>query len=251
LEGLFEQQGIFNNTNLIEFFKDKLSDKRIIKKISLGTTDMNTGRYISYDYNETELTDQYVNHVIASTAMPLAFPALLDGGNTLLDGGVVWKMDVPGAIQRCLEIVDDESDIIMDIIMTAQSHIETVEDLSQYSTLQHFIRGMETREFHKAMKILNNTLIAHPRVNFRYVLGPSVSLTINPLPLDFSKKHLEFCFEVGKKDAEAAVGLGPGGYMNLLLGYSEAIQKGETPVFKEMLASKLAQVKEKEELISA
>lgn len=251
LEGLFEQQGIFNNTNLIEFFKDKLSDKRIIKKISLGTTDMNTARYISYDYNETELTDQYVNHVIASTAMPLAFPALLDGGNTLLDGGVVWKMDVPGAIQRCLEIVDDESDIIMDIIMTAQSHIETAEHVREYTTLQHFIRGMETREFHKAMKILNNTVIAHPKVDFRYVLAPSVSLTLNPLPLDFSKKHLEFCFEVGRKDAEAAVGLGHGGYMNLLLDYSDSILKGQTPVFQEMLASKLAQVEEEPELISS
>ena len=77
-----------------------MSDKKIIKKISIGTTDMDTAQYISYDYNATDLTDDYVNHVIASAAMPFAFPALVQYGKTLLDGGVVWRMDVPGAIRR-------------------------------------------------------------------------------------------------------------------------------------------------------
>lgn len=242
IQGLFWEQGIFNNTNLITFFKEKLSDKKIIKKISLGTTDMNTAQYISYDYNQTELTEDYVNHVIASTAMPLAFPALVQYGKTLLDGGIVWRMDVPGAIRRCLEIVDSEKDIIMDIIMTAESHIETIEDLSKYTTLEHFLRGQEIKNFHKSMKILNDTTIAHPDVTFRYVLGPSVKLTINPLPLDFSKKHMEFCMGIGKKDAEAAIKLGAGGYMNLMMEYSQRIQKGEVLNFDAMLKSKLFEV---------
>lgn len=244
IEGLTEQQGIFNNTNLIHFFKEKLSDKEIIKKISIGTTDMDTATYVSYDYNHTQLTDDYVNHVIASTAMPLAFPPLLEYNMTLLDGGVVWKMDIPGAIRRCLEIVDSEKDIIMDIIMTAESHLEKAGNLKKYTTLEHFIRGEEIKSFHKSMKILNDTTIAHPDVNFRYVLGPSVKLTINPIPLDFSKEHMEFCFKVGKKDAEAAVKLGDGGYMKLMIEYSERIKNGEIVNFDDMLSSKLAELED-------
>jgi predicted patatin/cPLA2 family phospholipase len=250
LEGIFEEQGIFDNTNLINFFKNRLSDKQIKKKITIGTADMNSARFISFNYNATNLTDQYVNHVIASTAMPLAFPALLEKNLTLLDGGVVWKMDVPGAIQRCLEVVDNEEDIIMDIIMTAQTEIESVSDMKKYSTLEHFLRGQEIKEFHKAMKVLNNTIIAHPRVNFRYVLAPSVPLTISPIPLDFSQKHLEFCFAVGEKDAKAAFDLGPGGYMNLLLDYTKRITEGEKLKFDNLLTQKLQEVGKKEKLVS-
>jgi predicted patatin/cPLA2 family phospholipase len=247
---LFEEQGVFDNTNLVKFLNEKLSDKQIKKKISIGTTDMSSGRYISNNYNATNITDLYVGHVIASSAMPLAFPALLDSNEALLDGGVVWKMDVPGAIERCLEVVDNEEDIIMDIIMTAQTEIDSIESLKKFSTLGHFIRGMEIKEFHKSMKILNNTLIAHPKVTFRYVLAPSVPLTINPLPLDFSKKHLEFCFKVGEKDAKAAVALGSGGYMNLLLDYTKRINEGEKLKFNNLLTQKLQEVENNEKLVS-
>lgn len=250
LQGIFEEQGIFNNTNLITFFREKLSDKTILKKINLGTTDMNDGKYYSYNYNATALTEQYINHVIASTAMPFAFPALIDNGRTLLDGGVVWKMDIPGAIRRCLEIVDSEEDIIMDIIMTAESHIETVDNMKKYSTLEHFIRGMEIKTFHKSMKILNETTLMHPKVNFRYVLGPSVKLTISPIPLDFSKAHLEFCMRIGKEDATNAIKLGPGGYMKLMMEYSERIRKGEHLDLNEMVQTRVAQLEGKETFAS-
>lgn len=34
-----------------------------------------------------------------------------------IDGGVLLNVDVGSAIDRCLEIVDDEEDIIMDVIL--------------------------------------------------------------------------------------------------------------------------------------
>ena len=232
----------FNNTNLIHFFREKLAGKEIVKKISVGSADMNTAKYVSFDYNATQLTDDYVNHVISSTEMPFAFPPLLDKNMTLLDGGVVWKMDIPGAIKRCLEIVDSEKDIIMDVIMTAQSHLEHVDNLKKYSTLEHFLRGMEIKAFHKSMKILNETVMAHPDVNFRYVLGPSEKLTISPIPLDFSKAHLEYWFRIGKKDATNAIKLGKGGYMKAMMEYSERVLRGERLEFNDLIEDKLKQL---------
>ena len=173
LEGIFFKQGLFDNENLVKFFKEKLANREIIKKISIGSADMNTAKYVSFDYNSTDLTDDYINHVISSAQIPFAFPPHLENNMTLADGGVIWKMDIPGAIRRWLEIVDSEKDIIMDVIMTASSHLEHVDNLKRYSTLDHFLRGMEMKSFHKSMKILNETVIAHPDVNFRYVLGPS------------------------------------------------------------------------------
>ena len=251
LEGLFLKQGVFDNSNLFQFFREKLAGKEILKKISLGVADMDTAKYVSCDYNYTALTDGYVDDVIASTAMPLAFPALLKEGMTLLDGGVVWSLDLLNPIRRCLEVVESEKDIIVDIIMTSETHMRTVEDLKRYSTFDHFRRGQEIKSFFKAMKNLNRTTIAHPDVTFRYILAPSETLTINPLPLDFSKKHLEYCMEVGKRDAEAALKLGEGGYMKLLMEYSQRIQEGEKLHFKDLLQSKLSEVESKVNLSSS
>jgi len=250
LQGLFEEQGIFDESNLRSFFREKLGGRPIVKKISLGSADMNTGTYKSYDYNETVLTEDYVNHVISSTAMPFAFPPILEGNMTLLDGGVVWKMDIPGAIRRCLEIVDDESDIIMDVVMTAESFMTEIEDLKRYSTLEHFQRGQEIKAFHADMKILNNTAIAHPKVNYRYVIGPSSRLTISPIPLDFSVKHKDFCFAVGEKDALNAIKMGPGGYMKLMLEYASKLKMGEIVDFNDMVKSHLGDEAETAKLSS-
>jgi len=192
LQGLFEEQGIFNEDNLRGFFKGVLEGRSIVKKIGLGSVDMSTGEFMAYDYNETEITEEYVDSVIASTAMPLAFPPIQRGNRTLLDGGVVWKMDVPGAIRRCKEVVDSEDDIILDVIMTAQTFLSEPGQLDEYTTASHLLRGMEIKKWHKSMKILHNTMAAHPRVNFRYILAPSEVLTISPIPLDLSQKHKEF-----------------------------------------------------------
>ncbi len=247
LEGLFQRQGIFDESPLKEFLKELLAGRKIEKKMGIGAVDMNTGEFISYDSNVTELDDYYLDGVIASTAMPLAFEPVKRNGRTLLDGGVVWKMDVPGAIRRCMEIVDSEEDIILDVIMTAQTFLPEVDDVSDFTTLGHLRRGLEIKAFHKEMKIVNNTLIAHPKVNFRYILGPSETLTISPIPLDLSQKHLRYCFEVAKKDATAAVRLGPGGYMNMLLEHTESLQRGESSDLNQLLASKLATLDREEE----
>ena len=243
LQGLFEEQGIFNEENLRVFFKKVVDGLKIEKRVGLGSVDMSTGTFHLYEYDPGhEIDDHLLDSVIASTAMPLAFPPIFRGNRTLLDGGVIWKMDVPGAIRRCLEIVDDESDIILDVIMTAQSFLSDPGQLDNYSTLSHLMRGMEIRQWHKNMKVLNNTLVAHPKVNFRYVLAPSQVLTISPLPLDLSQKHLQFWFGVAKKDAEAAVRLGEGGYMNLLLDYNERLMRGEPVRLDQMIETKLAQL---------
>eukprot|EP00344_Euplotes_crassus_P007972 CAMPEP_0196994324 /NCGR_PEP_ID=MMETSP1380-20130617/631_1 /TAXON_ID=5936 /ORGANISM="Euplotes crassus, Strain CT5" /LENGTH=370 /DNA_ID=CAMNT_0042409663 /DNA_START=14 /DNA_END=1126 /DNA_ORIENTATION=- len=240
LEGIFQKQGIFDESPLRDFLKKVLGERSVQKKMGLGSVDMNTGEFLSYDYEDTEYTEDYWDSVIASTAMPLAFePVKTRDGRTLLDGGVVWKMDVPGAIRRCLEIVDDEEDIILDAIMTAQTFLPEVDDVSDFTTLGHLRRGLEIKSYHKNMKIVNNTLIAHPKVNFRYILAPSVTLTISPIPLDLSQKHLEFCYGVAKKDATAAVRLGPGGYMNMLLEHTEKLQNGEDSRLDQMLETKL------------
>lgn len=54
---------------------------------------------------------------MCSSAVPGFFPYQIFKGNTYFDGGVVRTTDVYGAIERCKELVDDESQITLDVIM--------------------------------------------------------------------------------------------------------------------------------------
>jgi hypothetical protein len=50
----------------------------------------------------------------------------------------------------------------------------------------------------------------YPDVNFRYIVGPSESLSVKFLvPLDFSREHLEHSIRIGEKDGRTAVENGP------------------------------------------
>ena len=56
--------------------------------------------------------------------------------------------------------------------------------------------------------------------------------------------------KIGKKDAEAAIKLGEGGYMNLMFEYAKKIQEGDLVYFDDMLNSKLAEITESSHIVS-
>ena len=110
---------------------------------------------------------------------------------TLMDGGTVYDINVEGAIRRCKEIVEDESDIILDMVMCSFHFLDQV-DASKYSTLDHLKRGREINLFYSGMNHYNSSVSNHPNVTFRYIISPSESIKANPLAiLDFSQKEVD------------------------------------------------------------
>ena len=41
----------------------------------------------------------------------------------LMDGGTIWDLDITAAVQQCLNVVDNEEDIIVDIAICGDSVI--------------------------------------------------------------------------------------------------------------------------------
>ena len=52
---------------------------------------------------------------LASGSIPGVFKPQFFDGRYLMDGGTVIDVNVPSAVEQCLELVDDESKIIIDI----------------------------------------------------------------------------------------------------------------------------------------
>lgn len=61
-----------------------------------------------------------LNYLKASISPPGFFPPVIDGNSTLADGSTITSADIPEAIERCRELVDNDNDIILDLIMVQE-----------------------------------------------------------------------------------------------------------------------------------
>ena len=241
--GLLWEEGIFNNQPLVDFVNSQIGNRVVKRKVSFGTADANNAEYAIYDYNATQtMPTDYVMSAIASASIPFAFPHVVRGDRVLIDGGSIWNLDISSAVRRCREIVDKDEDIIIDLYLCSGSSIDEVSDVNKYSVLENFMRGREIKSFYLNDDEIEKTKILYPKVNFRYTIVPSEKLSYSPIPLDFSKSHLDKWFAVGKKDAQNAVKLGPGGYWNVVLDYNKRIKNGEKVVLADMIESKVLEV---------
>lgn len=118
IEGISYEEGLWNNAPELAYLSKLFEDfglTKLSRRINLSTVDFDSGELYKY----TEATDikKIPEAVVASTSMPFAFTHRHLDGHTFVDGGSIWNIDLSGAIERCLEVVDDEADIIIDTIL--------------------------------------------------------------------------------------------------------------------------------------
>ena len=64
-----------------------------------------------------------------------------------MDGGTVWNVNIDSAIRQCLEVVDDESDIIVDIAICDDDTISPVDPETE-GTIWNFFRSYNIHDFY-------------------------------------------------------------------------------------------------------
>lgn len=251
VDGIFFRKGIFDISPGIQWVSENFGAKTVKRKVSFATVDANAADYVVYDYNATYTQPKdLIQSAFASSTMPAVFSQVIRDGKSLIDGGVIWNIDIPSAIRRCKEIVQDEKDIVIDMVLCGDNRIEKKEALERYSTLDHLFRGMEIKSFYNGMNDFNSSTVLYPDVEFRYLIVPTENLSSGFLPLDFSQAQIDKCFEVGKKDARHAVRLGSGGYGKVVLKYIERIRRGENVRLKDMIEEAVTEVDRKANLES-
>ena len=66
--------------------------------------------------------------VMASAAMPGAFPPVKYKGRLLMDGGVAYNTNVEEAVKSCKELVSDDSKITIDVLITNKKYTANQKD---------------------------------------------------------------------------------------------------------------------------
>ena len=114
--GLFSKGGLLDSTPLLNLLHSKfeLFGGKLQRIVTAACADVNRGTY--HVFNET--VADMPRATLSSGSIPGAFPpqAWPEFDVTCIDGGTLWNMNFMSAIQRCREIVDDDSDIIVDMV---------------------------------------------------------------------------------------------------------------------------------------
>lgn len=158
-------------------------NKTIYKKVSFGATDWNSGTF--HVFNET-IYDP-AKAVLSSGSIPLVFPQVKWQKEDYFmgDGGAMHTFNLVSAIQRCREVVDDDSKISLDVILT----LHQPEQIAKYP-VQNLTNGLDNlkrkytihKNYHDA-RDLAEYMKGFPDVNFRYLVIRNQNHSW-PLPFD-------------------------------------------------------------------
>lgn len=98
----------------------------IPKKVAISAVDVESGEYTVFD--ESVGIENLGTVIRASASIPFAFEPTEFNGHMYMDGGTVWNLNLKDAVDRCLEIVDDEEHVVLDIAITEFVNMEQIEE---------------------------------------------------------------------------------------------------------------------------
>jgi predicted patatin/cPLA2 family phospholipase len=79
-------------------------------------------------FDETTPMEELPKAVRSSSSIPGVFPPQHLEDHLLMDGGTVWNTNLISAVEKCMELVDDESKITLDIAVCSSHELEPMTD---------------------------------------------------------------------------------------------------------------------------
>ena len=157
--GLLSKSGLFDTSVGLKTIQGIFDERggKMHRKYAASCVDSNTGDYIVF--NET--TSNPAKAVISSSSIPFAFPHQIwddiDGRKVVcMDGGSVWNTNLVSAIQRCREDVDDDSEIVLDILLCSGSSLDKWDESGK--ALSNYFREQNIKDYNSGMNDINEFL---------------------------------------------------------------------------------------------
>lgn len=199
-QGLFYESGVYNNGPLKKLVKGLITTTAQ-RNFTVGTTNLNAGEINRFD----ETFPDIVSTVIASSSAPYVFPTHDINGVTYSDGGDTVNLDIFSAIERCQQLVEDDRDIVMDMIFLEPGFLSAANLTEKWTVSDVHARVSEIRSYYHKSWYLLAANVAHPEVNYRYVIQPKADLPGGLIPLNFSSSNIEGMILLGQNDATEAI----------------------------------------------
>lgn len=207
--GVLRESGVLDTSPLLKFIEDfwKEFGPVIKRRLVVSSVDALNGDYVLF--NET--TDDPAKAILSSASIPFAFPFqdwTIDNKQVIaIDGGSVWNTNLVSAVERCMEIVDDESKVTLDIIECTGYELAPWKDRND--ALNNILRYQDVKGFHDDTADINEFKQAFPKVNYRYFVAPATPLASGLGILDADNSTSTFPMQLlGRQDGADAVKAG-------------------------------------------
>jgi len=137
LHGLLYEQGLMDMSPMVDYLDKYFADfEKIEKKLVLSALDVESGEFTRF--NETMGIENLGLLIRASGSVPVVFNPAVYNGRMYMDAGTVWNLNLIDAVDRCLEMVDDEEHVVVDVIIT--EFVELSEEKKTYSAWWNYAR---------------------------------------------------------------------------------------------------------------
>ena len=141
---------------------------------------------------------------MASAAEYGDFPVVNYNEYRLVTGTIKYNVDVISAINACVQLGYEHSDIIIDYVLGSGKEVEKV-DTDGYTTIKAVYRYMLIHGFYAAMDTIQNAKYFFADVNFRAEVTPSRTLADSAWIYDFNQDNFLEDLILGERDSKAEV----------------------------------------------
>merc|ERR1719246_424171 len=173
VEGLLHHKGLFDESPMTSYLNEYFTNFTDIgKMVAISAVDIESGEY--HTFTEEVGLENLGTIIRASASIPFAFEPTHFRDHWYMDGGTVWNVNLKDAVDRCLEIVDDQEHVVIDVAIT--EHISMEKEAKTGKSYDNFERKRAIRKYYKTMNDVAEFARSRPDVNYRHFFAPSESL---------------------------------------------------------------------------
>ena len=174
--------------------------------MTLGAGNVDNGDFETFDQVNTPF-DELHYAALASGSIPGVFPPVQWRDMNLMDGGTIYDVNINSAVHQCLELVEDESQIIVDVAICAPEKVVGFETVK--NAAKNYWRSQGLHRKTNGMNAINWQQRSFPNVQYRYLFYYEDAI-FSPAVLDFRNETTWPMQENGREQAKKVMQMGEG-----------------------------------------
>ena len=199
-QGIVGKAGLVDDSPALDFLNNAMAPfSEFKRRFTMAAADVATGEYVTFTQDNI-LFEQVGQAALSSGSIPGVFPPQHFQGRVLMDGGTIWDINIDSAIQQCLEVVKDPSQIVVDVAICGEDVLESEESTGH--SVNNYMRKRSWKSFYHGMNSIQAEMRAYPTVNYRYLFQQKRGAAN---PIDFTNSTTFPLWEDGVADAIAAL----------------------------------------------
>ena len=155
--------------------------------------------------HENTTYEDLAQSALSSGSIPVVLPPQHLNGHVFMDGGTVWNVNLDTAIQQCLEVVDDVSDIIVDVAVCSYSSVPEGE--VEKSAIKNWQTARDIKNYYAGTSNLFAEMSVYPGLELRYYFQEHDGCP-GQGGLDFNNSTTWCLQEMGRNDAKNMLEIG-------------------------------------------